>query len=207
MNIASERIDELARRLARVTGEDVETAVERAIAERLSRLCVPSAEDRRAALQEFFDLAAWMPTNDTRSVDEIIGYGPDGLPRVMILDTSAIIAAIAEEPEGVRYRTAIQSASSLAVVAITVLETRIVLYGRRQALLAQAFDVLLQRAGIEVVPLDAELAHSAFEAFRRYGKGQGHPAQLNIVDCASMPWRSAGTTACCSRVTNSPGPI
>jgi hypothetical protein len=58
MNIAFERIDELARRLARVTGEDVETAVERAIAERLSRLCVPSAEDRRAALQEFFDLAA-----------------------------------------------------------------------------------------------------------------------------------------------------
>jgi antitoxin VapB len=80
MNIASERIDELARRLARVTGEDVETAVERALAERLFRLCVPSAEDRRAALQEFFDLAARMPTNDTRSIDEIIGYGPDGLP-------------------------------------------------------------------------------------------------------------------------------
>jgi antitoxin VapB len=80
MNSASERIDELARRLARVTGEDVETAVERAIAERLSRLCIPSAEDRRAALREFFELAARMPTNDTRSIDEIMGYGPDGLP-------------------------------------------------------------------------------------------------------------------------------
>jgi len=42
---------------------------------------------------------------------------------------------------------------------------------------------LLQRAVIEVAPVDAELAHAAFEAFRRYGKGQGHPAQLNIVDC------------------------
>jgi ribonuclease VapC len=101
----------------------------------------------------------------------------------MIVDTSAIIAAIAEEPDGVRYRTAIQNASSLAMVAITVLETRIVPYGRRQPLLAQAFDPLLQRAVIEVVPVDAELAHAAFEAFRRYGKGQGHPAQLNIVDC------------------------
>ena len=80
MNIVSERIDELARRLARVTGEDVETALERAFAERLSCLCVPSAEDRRAAPQEFFDSAAPMPTNDTRSIDEIIGYRPDGLP-------------------------------------------------------------------------------------------------------------------------------
>jgi hypothetical protein len=80
MNIASARIDELAQRLSRLTGEDPGTAVERAIEERLSRLSVPSAEDRRAALQEFFDLAARMPTNDTRSIDEIIGYGPNGLP-------------------------------------------------------------------------------------------------------------------------------
>ncbi len=101
----------------------------------------------------------------------------------MILDTSAIIAAIANEPDGARFQSAIQGAESLAISAVTVLETRIVLHSRRQTLLAQAFDLLLQRAGIEVVPLDAELAHAAFEAFRRYGKGQGHPAQLNIVDC------------------------
>jgi antitoxin VapB len=80
MNIASPRVEELAQRLARLTGEDVETAVERAVEERLSRLAVPSAEDRRAALQEFFDLAARMPVKDARSIDEIIGYGPDGLP-------------------------------------------------------------------------------------------------------------------------------
>ncbi len=63
-----------------MTGEYVETAVERALAERLSRLCVPSAEDRRGALQELFDLAAQMPTNDTRGIEEIFGYGPEGLP-------------------------------------------------------------------------------------------------------------------------------
>ena len=80
MNTASERIDELARRPARVTGEDVETAVERASAKRLSRLCVPRGEDRHIVLREFIDLAARMPTNDTRNIDEIIGYGPDGLP-------------------------------------------------------------------------------------------------------------------------------
>jgi antitoxin VapB len=80
MNIASSRIDELAQRLSRLTGEDPGTVVERATEERLSRLSDRSAEDRRAALQEFFDLAAQMPTNDTRSIDEITGYGRNGLP-------------------------------------------------------------------------------------------------------------------------------
>ena len=80
MNIASPRIEELAQRLARLTGEDVETALERAVEERLSRLAVPSAEDRRTALREFFDLAARTPAKRARSIDEIIGYGPKGLP-------------------------------------------------------------------------------------------------------------------------------
>ena len=35
-----------------------------------------------------------------------------------------------------------------------------------------------------MVPFDDGMAMAAFEAFRRFGKGQGHPAQLNIVDCA-----------------------
>ena len=80
MNIASTRIDRLADRLARLTGEDLETAVARAIEERLSRLAVRGTEDRRAALQAFFDMAARVPAEDERSIDEIIGYGPDGLP-------------------------------------------------------------------------------------------------------------------------------
>ncbi len=34
-----------------------------------------------------------------------------------------------------------------------------------------------------IVPHDLPLTDAAFEAFRRYGKGRGHPAQLNIIDC------------------------
>jgi ribonuclease VapC len=43
---------------------------------------------------------------------------------------------------------------------------------------------LLENARIAVVPFDDEMAKAAFDAFRRFGKGQAHPAQLNIVDCA-----------------------
>jgi hypothetical protein len=50
MNIRSPKVDELAERLARVTGEGVETALERAIEERLSRIAVAAQSDRRTAM-------------------------------------------------------------------------------------------------------------------------------------------------------------
>jgi len=80
MNIASPNIDELVQRLARLTGEDAETALKRAVEERLSRFAAAEPQGRRAALQKFFDRVSTMPVTDPRPVDEIIGYGPEGLP-------------------------------------------------------------------------------------------------------------------------------
>jgi antitoxin VapB len=80
MNIASDKLDKLARRLARLTGEDVETALARAVEERLSRIATPEPFNRQRALRKFFDHVSAMPVIDNRSVDAIIGYGPDGLP-------------------------------------------------------------------------------------------------------------------------------
>ena len=80
MNIASAKVDELAQRLARLAGEDVETALQRAIEERLARIVACPPADRKVALRRFFDLLSGLPVKDDRSADEIIGYGPDGLP-------------------------------------------------------------------------------------------------------------------------------
>lgn len=80
MNIVSAKVDELAQRLARLTGEDVETALERAVEERLARVAVNKPVDRQAAMRKFFDQGSRMPVHDPRSIDEIVGYGPDGLP-------------------------------------------------------------------------------------------------------------------------------
>ena len=44
---------------------------------------------------------------------------------------------------------------------------------------------LIGRAGIAVVPFDEPLVEAAFDAFKRFGKEQGHKAQLNIIDCAA----------------------
>ena len=80
MNIRSAKVDELAHRLARVTGEDVETALERAIEERLSRVAPPTPADRRAAMDSFFEKASRLRVLDPRPADEIMGYDRLGLP-------------------------------------------------------------------------------------------------------------------------------
>ena len=80
MNVASAKVEELARRLARLTGEDVETALERAVEERLSRVASIASRGHEAALRRFFDRVSALPVRDERSLDDIIGYGPDGLP-------------------------------------------------------------------------------------------------------------------------------
>jgi ribonuclease VapC len=104
----------------------------------------------------------------------------------MVLDTSAIIAAIANEPDGSRYQQAMFDADSLFISAVTVLETQIVLFARFGSEAVDLFDELLEKAGIVVMSFDQEMANAAHDAFRRFGKGQGHPAQLNIVDCAAF---------------------
>jgi antitoxin VapB len=80
MNIRSAKLEQLALRLARLTGEDVETALERAIEERLSRVAPPAASDRRAALASFFERISHLPVLDSRPADEIVGYDSCGLP-------------------------------------------------------------------------------------------------------------------------------
>jgi len=103
----------------------------------------------------------------------------------MVLDTSAIFAAIAGETDSAAYRSAIRNAPVRLMSAVTLLETRLVLFSRMGNDAIDKLDVLIQRAQIAVVAFDGAQIDIAFDAFKRYGKGQGHPAQLNIVDCAS----------------------
>jgi antitoxin VapB len=80
MNIRSGKVDQLARRLAQLTGEDVETALERAVEERLSRVAPPAPADRKAAMDAFFERISHMRVLDARPVDKIVGYDGRGLP-------------------------------------------------------------------------------------------------------------------------------
>jgi antitoxin VapB len=81
LNIKDEMADRLARELAAETGESITAAVTTAVQERLERLrgAVPR-EQRLQALSEIAERSARRRIRDARAVDEILGYGPDGLP-------------------------------------------------------------------------------------------------------------------------------
>ncbi len=81
LNIKDEVADRLARELAAETGESITTAVTIAVRERLERLrgAVPR-ERRHEELVRITKRSARRRVRDPRSADEILGYGPDGLP-------------------------------------------------------------------------------------------------------------------------------
>ena len=80
MIIRSAKVDEFAQRLARLTAEDVETALGRGIEERLSRVAPPLPTDRMAAMDSFFERTSRLRVIDPRQIDEIVGYDRFGLP-------------------------------------------------------------------------------------------------------------------------------
>jgi ribonuclease VapC len=103
----------------------------------------------------------------------------------MIIDTSALVAVITLEPEAAAFATAMQNADSLRISAATCLEATIVLNRRGDPTLDGKFEALLNDAGFVIEPFTVEQARIARQAYRDYGKGTGHPAQLNFGDCFS----------------------
>ncbi|MCA2984268.1 MAG: type II toxin-antitoxin system VapC family toxin [Gemmatimonas sp.] len=112
----------------------------------------------------------------------------------VVLDSSAVIALIADEPEAPRLAAALDRLTDRVIGAPTLVETGIVLrarYGGRGEL---ALDAFLQRFDVRVVPLATREATFAREAHRRFGRGVGSPAVLNYGDClayavsASLGW-------------------
>jgi len=102
----------------------------------------------------------------------------------MVIDSSALIAIILDEPERQRLEDAIQSDTSRLVSAMTKLESSIVLFGRSGRPLLDELDRLLARIAATIVPFDDHQSEIARDAFARFGKGR-HRAGLNFGDCAA----------------------
>jgi ribonuclease VapC len=102
----------------------------------------------------------------------------------MVIDTSALLAILCDEPEAPGIEGAIERDSVRLISAATLVETSIVVESRFGSAGGRELDLLLGKARIEIVALDAEQAELAREAYRRFGKGR-HPAGLNYGDCLS----------------------
>jgi len=102
----------------------------------------------------------------------------------VVVDASALIAILFQEPEAERIAIAMASDSMRLVSAFTVFEAGSVVDARRGETAGRELGLLLQRAHIEQVPFSAEHAELARAAWRKYGRGR-HRAGLNLGDCVA----------------------
>ncbi len=102
----------------------------------------------------------------------------------MVVDTSALVAILQNEPERRRFNEAIEAAETRSMSAAAFLESSIILESRVGADGVRDLDLFIAKARICLVSVDEDQAYLARDGFRKYGKGR-HPAGLNYGDCFS----------------------
>ena len=99
----------------------------------------------------------------------------------MVADTSALIAVAAKEPGYLEIYHTMETGGPVLISAATLLELHIVAMGKGPAVLQRVQELLVELS-IVIVPFDEAQAELAAAAYQRYGRGRGHPAQLNFGD-------------------------
>lgn len=102
----------------------------------------------------------------------------------MVIDSSALLAILQDEPERHVFNRTIEAAAARRVSVATWVEVSMVVEARLGAEGLRDLDLFVDRAAIELVPVDVEQGKAARRAFTRFGKGR-HPAGLNYGDCFS----------------------
>jgi ribonuclease VapC len=101
---------------------------------------------------------------------------------LMVIDTSAVIACLLDEPERASFVECIEADPVRLMSMVGFVETSLVIFSRRGGEGLADLAACLDRAEIDRVAVDARQADEAVQAFCRFGRGR-HPAALNIGDC------------------------
>lgn len=103
---------------------------------------------------------------------------------MIAVDTSALVAIVLEEPEADQFLSMMRSQVS-KIGGSTLAEAKIVTESKGGARGLTVLGAILDLPTVMVEPFAEKHATAAHEAHRRFGKGRGHPAKLNICDCFS----------------------
>ena len=103
----------------------------------------------------------------------------------MIVDTSVLVAILKREEGWETLANALDSASRAFISASSYVELSIVADGWKNPTLSRRVDELIGEFKITIEPFTLEQARIARQAYRDYGRGSGHPANLNFGDCFS----------------------
>lgn len=109
----------------------------------------------------------------------------------MVLDTSALLAILFDEPEREEFIAKIVAAPRRLLSSATLLEAALVVEARRGEVAGRELDLFLHRAKIQVVAVDVDQVERARAAWRRFGKGR-HKAGLNFGDLFSYALARSG---------------
>jgi len=104
---------------------------------------------------------------------------------LIVVDTSAVVAITFGEPERAIFVQTIQQAGKSLISTVSVVEARMVVHGRRGQRAVVLLDDLLRLPVFELVPPGLPEMDAAYAAFVAFGKGSGHPANLNFGDVFS----------------------
>ena len=104
---------------------------------------------------------------------------------MIAVDTSAIVAIVFGESEREAFARAIEGAPRALISAVSALEARMVVQGRRGQRAVVLLDDLLRLPQFEIVSPGQADIEAAYGAFITFGKGSGHPANLNFGDLFS----------------------
>jgi ribonuclease VapC len=100
----------------------------------------------------------------------------------MVIDTSAMLAILFDEPGRAEYVAAIDRDAVRAMSVASFVECSIVLDARFGPDGLRDLDLFIARAQVTLVPVDVDQAYVARQAYRKFGKGR-HAAGLNYGDC------------------------
>ena len=103
---------------------------------------------------------------------------------MVVVDTSAIIAILFQEPEAERITRAILKEAPCLFSAASLFEAGIILQARHGDEGARDLDLLLHKLGLKIESVTEKQANAARKAYKQFGKGI-HPAGLNYGDCFS----------------------
>lgn len=120
----------------------------------------------------------------------------------MIIDTSAVLAILLNEPDAAIFAEAIEKFEERRMSAASYLEAALVIDNRGDAVAQREFDRFITRPRVAVEPVTFEQVRIAREAYRDFGKGR-HRAGLNFGDCFAYALARASMNPCRSKAATS----
>lgn len=109
----------------------------------------------------------------------------------IVVDTSALISFLSDEPQADAIEKFLIGDAEKHISALNVYECKVVIERRFDTSMQGEFELLIVKTQMHIHPFDLAFVHSAYQAYRAFGRGGGHRAKLNLGDCAAYALANA----------------